>query len=75
MEICLVFTPSNPRLFTLNATAWLVLDLCDGRPLHRIERAFRAAVGAAMPGEDAVAAVRQTIAYLAAQGMVAVTPA
>ncbi len=31
MDTCLVYTPGNPRLYTLNPTAWLVIELCDGR--------------------------------------------
>lgn len=44
MEVCIVFTPDNPNLFTLNSTAWLVLDLCDGRSWKRLEKAYYDAV-------------------------------
>jgi hypothetical protein len=40
MEVCLVFTPDRPRLFSLNPTAWLIFELCDGRRLEDIERAY-----------------------------------
>jgi hypothetical protein len=44
MELCIVFTPDNPNLFTLNSTAWLVFDLCDGRNWKRLQRAYYDAV-------------------------------
>lgn len=43
---CLVFTPAQPQLHTLNASAWLVFELCDGRSLAAIEAAYRDAIGA-----------------------------
>ena len=41
LECCLVFTPQRPNLYTLNATAWLVLELCDGRAGSALEEAYR----------------------------------
>jgi len=41
LECCLVFTPARPRLYTLNATAWLVLELCDGRSGSSLQEAYR----------------------------------
>jgi len=38
---CLVFTPNRPTLYTLNAAAWLLLELCDGQDLHALECDFR----------------------------------
>lgn len=43
MEICLVFTPANPNVYTLNAACWLILELCDGRPWDEIETEYVAA--------------------------------
>jgi hypothetical protein len=40
MEVCIVFTPDNPNLFTLNSTAWLIFDLCDGRSWKRLEKSY-----------------------------------
>lgn len=75
MEICFVFTPKTPQIFTLNATAWLVLELCDGRPLRRIERAFLSAIGAAMTRDEARQAMRRGIEYLEEKGIVSITRA
>jgi hypothetical protein len=50
---CLVYTPDDPELFELNATAWLALELCDGRPLDEVEADFTDAVAAKMPPDEA----------------------
>jgi hypothetical protein len=52
-EVCLVYTPSNPNLYTLNATAWMVLELCDGRTLPQLKRAFHEAVEPLMSKDEA----------------------
>jgi hypothetical protein len=41
LQCCLVFTPQRPNLYTLNPTAWLVLELCDGRNGASLEAAYR----------------------------------
>lgn len=40
------FTPDNPEIYDLNAAAWLIVDLCDGRPFAQIEADYVAAVEA-----------------------------
>jgi hypothetical protein len=52
-EVCLVYTPRNPNLYTLNATAWVVLELCDGRSLPQLEKAFHRAVEPLMSEREA----------------------
>ena len=52
-EVCLVYTPTNPNLYTLNATAWVVLELCDGRSLPALQRAFHRAVEPLMSKPEA----------------------
>ncbi|HEX6977667.1 MAG TPA: PqqD family protein [Alphaproteobacteria bacterium] len=44
MGCCLIYTPSNPNLYTLNATAWLILELCDGRSGEEIAAGFASIV-------------------------------
>jgi hypothetical protein len=39
-RLCYAYTPTNPDLYELNVTAWLIVELCDGRPLADLERAF-----------------------------------
>ena len=52
-EVCLVYTPSNPNLYTLNATAWVILELCDGRTLAELEKAFHQSVEPLMSEDEA----------------------
>jgi hypothetical protein len=52
-EVCLVYTPGNPNLYTLNATAWVILELCDGRTLARLKKAFHEAVEPLMSEQEA----------------------
>jgi hypothetical protein len=52
-EVCLVYTPSNPNLYTLNATAWVILELCDGRTLSQLEKAFHQSVEPLMSEQEA----------------------
>lgn len=42
---CYAFTPDEPEIYDLNTTAWLILELCDGRPFQQIEADYVAAVG------------------------------
>lgn len=37
---CLAYTPAKPRLHQLNPTAWLVLELAEGRCEAGLEEAF-----------------------------------
>jgi hypothetical protein len=40
MGFCLIFVPSGPQLLTLNTTAWLVLELCDGADQESIIQGY-----------------------------------
>ena len=66
---CLAYTPAAPRLHQLNVTAWLILELADGRDDTALERAF---ITRAAPGQDARAArrtLRNGLAELRASGL------
>ena len=52
MAICLVFTPDDPEIYTLNPSAWLILQLCDGRSETEIAHAYLAAVEPALSPEE-----------------------
>lgn len=39
------FTPSEPDIIDLNATAYFIVELCDGRPYGQIEDDFVEIVG------------------------------
>jgi len=41
---CYAFTPDEPEIYDLNTTAWLILELCDGRPFQQIEADYVAAL-------------------------------
>lgn len=70
MEVCLVFTPDDPNLYTLNPTAWLIFELCDGRPFAEMEDAFCEAVALLTPRNKACAELAAGIARLESQGLI-----
>ena len=37
---CYAYTPDPPQIHDLNMTAWLIVELCDGRPFSEIEVAY-----------------------------------
>jgi len=46
------FTPDDPEIYDLNATAWFIVELCNGRPFPQIEADYVNEVGSRV-GEDA----------------------
>jgi hypothetical protein len=66
----MVFTPEHPRLYTLNAAAWLVLELCDGRDLGSLEAAYRAALEADATDPEPAAELQATLADFERKGIV-----
>jgi Coenzyme PQQ synthesis protein D (PqqD) len=64
MPACLVFTPDNPELYTLNPPAWLILRLCDGQPKAKIIEAYYAAVEPMLSREQAERDVSIGLEYL-----------
>lgn len=46
LNCCIVFTPQRPHLYTLNPSAWLILELCDGQDGRSLEAAYRSAIEA-----------------------------
>lgn len=69
-ECCIVFTPDRPNLYTLNATAWLILELCDGQDGRSLEAAYRSAIGAPPDSASAGAELRAVIADFEQKGIV-----
>ena len=47
------FTPDNPDIYDLNATAWFIVELCDGRPFAKIEAAYVDELGQRIGTEQA----------------------
>ena len=70
MEICLIFTPSNPQLFTLNSTVWLIFELCEGRSLDDLESAYYDIVEPLLSREDVHREVTSGIAQLESSGLI-----
>jgi hypothetical protein len=73
-EVCLVYTPSSPNLYTLNATAWVVLELCDGRSLSALKRAFYSAVEPLMSEREAAEYLLVSLRDLVEKSIVEVVP-
>jgi hypothetical protein len=71
MAICLVFTPDDPEIYTLNPSAWLILQLCDGRSEREIAHAYLAAVEPAMSPEEVICEVRVGIERLLKRRIIA----
>lgn len=74
MEVCLVYTPKDPNLYTLNATAWVVLELCDGRSLRDLERAFYRSVEPLMSPADATEYLLASLRDMINKSIVEVVP-
>ena len=64
MEACMVFTPDDPEVYTLNPSAWLVLRLCDGRSEDEIASAYHAVAEPMLSREEAQSEVRAGIESL-----------
>ncbi len=70
MEFCFVYTRKPPTLYTLNASAWLVLELCDGRSFRRLKSAFAEAVEPLMSPEDAENYLSATLRDMLKMGII-----
>jgi hypothetical protein len=67
---CIVYDPNRRRLVELNLAAWLVLELCDGRPWPEIGEAFFAIVGTRVEGRQGEHHVRSALVQLIRAGLV-----
>src|SRR5260221_8802109 len=74
METCLVYTPKDPSLYTLNATAWVVLELCDGRSLPQLETAFYQSVEPLMSEQEAAEYLLVSLRDMLEKSIVEVVP-
>ena len=75
MAMCLVFTPDDPEMYTLNPSAWLILQLCDGRSEASIAAAYHAAIEPLLSPEEARREVRAGIEDLLQKRIVEVVSA
>jgi hypothetical protein len=73
-EVCLVYTPANPNLYTLNATAWVVLELCDGLTLPQLEKAFYRSVEPLMSEREAAEYLLASLRDMIEKSIVEIAP-
>jgi len=66
---CLAYTPAAPRLHQLNATAWLILELADGRDDAALAEAFAARTAPALSASAARRTLEEGLASLRACGL------
>ena len=70
MDACIVFTPARPNLYTLNPTAWLVLELCDGATGKALEARYYHAVEPLLTRGEARAELHRIVEDLEHKGIV-----
>jgi Coenzyme PQQ synthesis protein D (PqqD) len=64
MDFCLVFTPDDPQIYNLNPSAWLILQLCDGKSEADIVDGYHAAVEPLLTRDEALCEVQVGISSL-----------
>lgn len=74
MGVCFAYTPALPALHRLNATAWLIVSLCDGRPFAALAASYRDALGGTVEPDASEAELRDGIARLRSLGILCVAP-
>jgi hypothetical protein len=72
---CLAYTPAAPRLHQLNATAWLILELVDGRDDAALAEAFAARTAPALSAAASRRTLEDGLAGLRASGLLHRFPA
>lgn len=70
LQTCLVYRPRPPRLFRLNYSAWLVLELCDGLEWAALVEAYRKMAGNHSSATEVTAQVAEGLRMLMAVGLV-----
>jgi hypothetical protein len=56
LRMCMVYRPKPSRIITLNATGWMLFELCNGSTIGQIEHEYCKALASAArktSGEDA----------------------
>ena len=74
LELCLVFTPDDPNVYSLNPSAWMVMELCNGRNWDELEKAYRDAVQGFGPVENLTEELADAVRDLEAKGIVSLQP-
>jgi hypothetical protein len=73
LQICLVYVPRPPQLSRLNASAWLVLELCDGLDWRQLLEAYRGVAGNHVSTADIATQVEQALNLLVRANMISVS--
>ena len=73
LQTCLVYRPHPPKLFRLNGSAWLVLELCEGLDRAQLMAAYRGVAGNHVSAADVAGQVEQGLDLLMREGMIAVS--
>ena len=73
-EACLVYTPTKPNLYTLNATAWTILELCKGQSLKDLQADFHRSIEPLMSRREAAEYVLACMRDFVSKSIVQVVP-
>jgi len=69
-QACVAYTPEHPKLVLLNATAWLILELCDGNNVEDLERQFWELIGTNAETENTPEVFSSGIRLLLENGLI-----
>jgi hypothetical protein len=69
-----VYTPKNPNLYTLNATAWMILELCRGQPMKALQEEFYRGIEPLMSRVEAADYVLACVGDFVRKSIVEVVP-
>ena len=67
------FTPDEPEIHDLNASAWFILDLCNGRPFGQIETDYVKAIAPKMGADVARAQFHQGFDLLLERNIISIS--
>ena len=70
----LVYTPSRPGLHHVNVTAYVVMQICDGREVTAIFQEFRTLAGPDAPEQDVRQYFVAALAMLERHGLIERVP-
>jgi hypothetical protein len=72
--VCLVYTPTKPNLYTLNATAWTILELCKGQSIRDLQTDFHRTIEPLMSAKEAADYVVACMRDFVSKSIVEVVP-
>jgi len=69
-----VYTPKNPNLYTLNATAWMILELCRGQAMKDLQDEFYRGIEPLMSRKESADYVLACVGDFVRKSIVEVVP-